>query len=186
MPDMVSELRNEVVESEKARMDFLKWKVILIAGLAAAGLGVGYAQAFPVILAFIPFVCAYVDVVCIHNDLRIHVIASFLRSRRNTAGFEDAADYETRCRDNGGMFGLESFALIGTTIVMCVTIYGLPAGWIFLLPKQANAVELSRGVAMSMKGAAFLGAAVSAVALTFKRLQLSRLRKQESSLAKLS
>jgi len=79
----ISPLRSEIVESEKARMDFLKWKLIAVAALGAIGLGFSKQDGYPLIasayvLCIIPFVCAYVDLLCYHNDIRILVIGKFL------------------------------------------------------------------------------------------------------------
>jgi len=35
----MSALRDEIIEAEKARSDFLKWKLIIVSGLGGAGLG---------------------------------------------------------------------------------------------------------------------------------------------------
>lgn len=75
------ELRGEIVEAEKARCDLLKWKLGLVAGLGAAGLGLGsYHTAdcdFHYILCLIPLVCVYVDLLAKHMTLRIMVIGCF-------------------------------------------------------------------------------------------------------------
>ena len=61
-------LRNEIIESQKARTDLMKWKFILVSGLGAAGLGfTGKSDDSTIehvtilVLCCIPFVCAYVD-----------------------------------------------------------------------------------------------------------------------------
>jgi len=123
MSDTVGSLRGEIVESEKARLDFIKWKIILIAALAVVGLGIGTTTggAFPAVLGFIPLVCAYVDVVCVHNDLRILAIAHFLRRSAATRG-DPAADYETMCQIKRKLFSLESWALVGTTVALSLLV----------------------------------------------------------------
>ena len=85
MSDNIVELRGEILEAEKSRYDLLKWKLVLVSGLGAAGLGIGAAKAsgdFPnldYLLCLIPLVCIYVDVLCLHMNLRIMVIGGFLR-----------------------------------------------------------------------------------------------------------
>jgi hypothetical protein len=38
---MIDKLRDEIIESQKAKTDLLKWKLILVAGIGAAVLGFG-------------------------------------------------------------------------------------------------------------------------------------------------
>lgn len=76
-------LRTEVVEAQKARNDFIKWKLLLVSGLGAAGLGFTRSLTLPnadLVLCCIPFVCAYVDLMCRHLSLRIVVIGEYIRS----------------------------------------------------------------------------------------------------------
>ncbi len=95
-------LRDEIIESQKARADLFKWKIILVAAIGAAGLGVGAPKAevaskVEYVLCLIPLVCVYTDAQCAHLNLRIRVIGEFLRVTRNRAGLTDEdlnADYE--------------------------------------------------------------------------------------------
>ncbi|MGB8410950.1 MAG: hypothetical protein WCE58_13705 [Gallionella sp.] len=81
----LSSLREEIRKAEEARLDFLKYKLIAVATLAAVAFGLGsWGSTDPdmeprYILAVIPFVCVYVDTLCYHNNLRILVIAKYLR-----------------------------------------------------------------------------------------------------------
>lgn len=132
----MSGLRDEIIESEKIRSDLLKWKLIGVAGLGAAGLGLNEASQHIdsyLILPLIPPVCFYIDLLCRHTSLRILVIASFARS---TA---DAEDHSYECfvknlrskagagsGDSKGMiFALEDWALEWSTIALSVMIAGL-------------------------------------------------------------
>jgi hypothetical protein len=74
------ELRTEIIESEKARADLLKWKIILAAAIGGAGLGLGSSAvgANYYLFCLIPLVCVYVDILCSHMNLRIMVIGRFL------------------------------------------------------------------------------------------------------------
>lgn len=38
---MIDKLRDEIIESQKARTDLMKWKLILVAAIGAAGFGIG-------------------------------------------------------------------------------------------------------------------------------------------------
>jgi hypothetical protein len=78
----MEELRAEILEAERSRSDLLKWKLVLVAGLGAIGIGVQTNSGrVPLVLIGIPLVCAYVDLLCRHLTLRVHVIGQFLRSR---------------------------------------------------------------------------------------------------------
>lgn len=112
---MCDKLRDEIVESEKARADLLKWKLVLIAAIAAAGLGIGQDSANVVILAFLPFVCLYVDALCFHDEIRIIAIARFLRTESDIDLWRK---YEEYCKNNRQHFNLETFALVITTVAL--------------------------------------------------------------------
>jgi hypothetical protein len=126
MTDLVSCLRNEIVASENARLDFIKWKIVLIAALGAVGLGLASDTkiAAPAVLGFIPIACAYVDVVCAHVNFRILLIAHFLRTggKANRPPDSATADYEALCEEQRGGFRLESVVLVGTTIAMSLLV----------------------------------------------------------------
>ena len=117
-------LRDEIIESEKARTDLMKWKLILVAAIGAAGLGIG-SNEHPcvhrgILLAFIPFVCLYVDAVCFHNEIRIMAISRFLRFQNDNL---IEKQYENYCVQHRDRFSLETFALLVTTLVLSALIY---------------------------------------------------------------
>jgi len=95
-------MREEIVESQKARIDLLKWKIIAVAAISGAALGLGSNPAtshYDFLFCLIPLVCVYVDLVCCHLNLRILVIGSYLRMvhARQMAGENvepNDADYE--------------------------------------------------------------------------------------------
>lgn len=99
--DLMAALRSEIVESEKARIDLLKYKLIAIAALGSIGLGRGGGQSnngaplihATYILNIIPLVCLYVDLLCHHNTMRILVIGQFLKAK--------GCDYENFISDVG-------------------------------------------------------------------------------------
>lgn len=117
---MIDKLRDEIIESEKARTDLMKWKLVLVSGIATVGLGLLKPQpAQPVLLALIPFVCLYVDVVCYHNEIRIMVIAQFLRTcYKNSL----ERQYEEHCKRARGDFSLEPFVLVWTTVSLSILV----------------------------------------------------------------
>ena len=124
----ISDLRTEIVESEKARIDFLKYKLMAIASLASIGLGFGAYQHNDIkipadyVLCVIPFVCAYVDLICYHNTLRILVIANFLKY------YDDPYEgYITKLTDARYLFNMEDFVLHWSSVVVScfVALYSL-------------------------------------------------------------
>jgi hypothetical protein len=83
----MSDLRTEIIESEKARSDLLKWKLIGVATLGAAGLGLNNPQQGVrtyFLLPLIPLLCFYADQLCRHLTLRILVIAAFRPTTRKS------------------------------------------------------------------------------------------------------
>jgi hypothetical protein len=178
MSDITGSLRSEIVESEKARIDLLKWKIILIAALGAVGFGMSRedAQPMPAVLGFIPLVCAYVDLVCVHNTLRILVIAHFLRTDATPAGSQAKA-YEELCQSVRQAFLLEPFALVGTTIlfsffVAFIGLYLDPLLVMVNIEVKAN----HAAVRLFLVLAALVGALASIGAALFEHAQAEKLR----------
>jgi hypothetical protein len=115
-------LAEEILDAEKARTDLLRWKLFIVASLGAAGLGLmeKYA-AFPLLLALIPLVCLYVDLLCDNLNMRILVIAAYFRRCGN--GYERfAADCGSK-----GVFKLEEWAILWSTVVLSfmIGLFGL-------------------------------------------------------------
>lgn len=115
-------LRNEIVASEKNRVDLLKYKLVAVAALGAIGLGLKSSDD-PLfnpqyVLCIIPFVCLYVDALCCHNTLRILVIAEYLKSVGDP--------YETYIARGGKqlrhIFGLEDLALNWSTRLLTISL----------------------------------------------------------------
>jgi hypothetical protein len=84
--DQWASLRTEIVESQKARIDLLKYKLLAVAALGAFALGAGHGDGssmssmYIYSFCFIPFVCVYIDLLCFHVSLRILVIGTYLQS----------------------------------------------------------------------------------------------------------
>jgi hypothetical protein len=112
----------------------LKEKIILVAGLGGGAFGIGSSagpgSGRPILFMLIPLMFAYIDVVCTHNDIRIRIIASFLRSRRIDADFKA---YEGYCARNRGAFLVERVALVAATLL-----FSLMVGAIALCPTVAT------------------------------------------------
>ena len=156
MADAMISLRSEILEAEKARYDLLKWKLVLVAGLGAAGFGIGGGKSDVIaqldldyLICLIPLVCIYVDVLCLHMNLRIMVIARFIRC--TDSGGSGLKDYENFARDAHRMtpqshyandssnntvsaYALENWALQWSTVVVSSLVI-LYAGIVLLNPR---------------------------------------------------
>lgn len=123
-----STLRSEIVESQKFKIDLMKWKLLLAAGLGTAALGIEKDRGVPILLGLVPLVCAYVDVICYHTDLRVLAIGRFCRRKLPAA--ELAREYEVYCQGQRNVFKLENFALYWATFALSVLTvlgaFGLP------------------------------------------------------------
>ncbi len=114
-------LRAEILESEKARIGLLQYKLIAVASLAAIGLGFSNYKndTTPIdadyLLCIIPFVCAYVDLLCYHNTIRILVIACFLNY--NNDPYEE---YIVKLGNAGYLFNMEDLALFWSSMGLSI------------------------------------------------------------------
>lgn len=123
-------LRTEVIESQKARIDLLKYKLLAIATLGSIGLGFSAYQEGNLlidsdyIICIIPFVCIYVDLLCWHNTLRILVIGRFLDYRDNAyENYLSNLGKDTPRKSAGYFYELEDFALHWSTLFVSVLIF---------------------------------------------------------------
>jgi hypothetical protein len=120
----MSEFRSEIIETSNTRTEFLKWKLIGAAGLGAVGLGLtehtGTAGGY-LVLALIPLVCVYVDLICRHISLRILVIGRFLRLPQ--AGEQAAYEEFAQLSRDEGVFGFEDIALVWSTVQLCGLVF---------------------------------------------------------------
>ncbi len=123
----MEKLRDEIIESQKIRADLIKWKLILTAVLGAAGLGLekGNMEDTALLLCLIPFVCIYVDLAARHQNLRIFVIAKFIREEKKHTSKDDSwmVRYEELVHNlNKRVFGFESYILQYSTVVLSIII----------------------------------------------------------------
>jgi hypothetical protein len=95
-------LKQEINETIEAERDFSKWKLIVTAAIGAAALGLGTGS-HPLywLLLLIPFACAYIDLHLCQLQLRILVLAQFIREYPASGTPPDTTlqDYEKRCGD---------------------------------------------------------------------------------------
>lgn len=136
--ELISPLREEIIESEKARMDFLKYKLLAVAALGTIGLGLGTKTGYAsfehiYILGIIPLVCLYVDLLCHHNTLRILVIGQYFANTGcpyenfiSKAG-ETLPTIDPSGKNAGYFFEMEDLALEGSTWLLSgfILIFGI-------------------------------------------------------------
>lgn len=155
-----NKLPDEILGAHQTRADFLKWKLLLVAALGAAGLGLG-EKSKPVYLlvALIPLVCLYVDLLCMNLKVRVLVIGTFYANSR-----EDA--YERYTQKNRKVFETEDWALHYSTYVLCLVVIGVgclaqtfdaiapnglmwlhPLQWTWKWPSKDDAVLIVSGLA---------------------------------------
>jgi len=112
-----SKLPNEIISAEKCRSDYLKWKLLLVAVLGAAGFGLGEkGEPVPLLLALIPFVCIYVDLLCTNLKIRIILIGTFYATKRDDPYEKFVEEYRNVGRN---VFSLDDCALYWSTLVVC-------------------------------------------------------------------
>jgi hypothetical protein len=95
--EKIVDLRGNIIEWQKARVDLFKWKLILVAGLGAAASGIVGTQKVTrpgYVLALIPLVCLYVDLLCVDQTLRVVVTSRYLQLLFPEKRQEDNAEYE--------------------------------------------------------------------------------------------
>jgi len=130
-------LRTELVEAQKARTDFIRWKLLFVGTLGAIGLGLTTSKAVPnaeLVLCCIPFVCAYVDTMCLHFSLRVVIIGEFLRRNDDVdaqlSRYESFVDLTRTMHASDGApqidaFALQNMLIPGSTLVINIALLGL-------------------------------------------------------------
>jgi hypothetical protein len=108
-------LQAEIIEAQRQRADLIKWKVVLIAALGTVGLGLSATVVTsPWVLICVPFVCAYVDLMCMNLWLRIHVIGEF---RRSCDHDDELHEYERFVGEVRQAYSFEPIALFASSFV---------------------------------------------------------------------
>lgn len=128
---MLTSYKNEIVEAHNARNDLLKWKLILVAILAAVSLGIGETfsteksnpnQFVHLALCLIPLVCVYVDLLCKHLQIRILVISKFFQKYKvdtSDQAMLSFQEYEKFCEQVRSVFYFEDWAQTWSTYFFC-------------------------------------------------------------------
>lgn len=107
-------LKEEICKTQEAQHDLAKWKLGVTAALGAAAMGLPTGKSNYLLLFFVPFVCAYVDLYAYQYQLRILAIARFLRK---PPGEPVLLAYEDHClamRDTSA-FSFGNLAGIGSS-----------------------------------------------------------------------
>jgi hypothetical protein len=123
-------LREEIIQAHSTRSELLKWKLAIVGVIGSVGLGLAGAKTSKhadLVLAALPLVCIYVDLLCMNLNVRMLVIAAWMRERETT-DTEDLAlkDYEQFAERFRYAFALEDWAINWSTRVVsaAVGLYG--------------------------------------------------------------
>jgi xanthine/uracil/vitamin C permease (AzgA family) len=133
----MQKLRDEIVEAQKARLDLVKWKLIIVSALGATAIGLSpltektWNSSLLGLLALVPLVSLYVDSLCYHIALRTVVIGAFLGSCRihtldvfaksdELRVFHAYEKFAAMARSRHGAFSLEDWALAWSTGVLSI------------------------------------------------------------------
>lgn len=178
---LVGKLRDEIIESQKARVELTKWKAILMATIGAAAFGLGQPKdtGFPALLALLPPACLYVDILCMHHDMRMMVIGVFLR--QDVSVPEGVKRYEDFCEHFRYLFGLENLALTGTTVMVAILVIVLAfVGPVAHALSKGSAYEkevvvMSASAVVAASGLLFLWKTTRLATLTRSETEKSRL-----------
>lgn len=93
-------LKGEINQAIEAEHDFAKWKLIVVAAIGGVSLGLG-KEANPNywLLLLIPFACMYIDLELCQLQLRMLVLAQFIRACPAVEEDTILQEYENRCAD---------------------------------------------------------------------------------------
>lgn len=111
-------LKDEINKTNEQEHDLAKWKLGVTAALGVAAFGITKdSKSNHWLLLLVPFVCAYIDLYAYQYQVRIMVIARFLRDH---PGDTDTAlhDYEKECGvwRRKHVFSLGNFAGISSSV----------------------------------------------------------------------
>jgi hypothetical protein len=156
---MWNALRSEIVENHKARVDLVKWKLLVIAVIVGWSLQKDNQQLSFWAMSLTPWACLFVDSHCFHLNLRTFVIGHFLRiwggdesqyeifvhSLRMEPAKNGASSIpKFRLRD---IFLLEQGALTLSTVAVCLCVMVWPIiAATFPPPAHPFPESLSKGV----------------------------------------
>lgn len=151
--DLPDQLAQEVVESQKVRSDFIKWKIVIVAALFGAGLGIvntstsgqRYAD---LVLCAIPVLNTYVDALCRHLSLRITVIGEFRRSHYPNHAYQLYENFIAAAR-RAGVLVLEGWAIFGMSVTCSIALLLLPLAVEPPLPHDSE-IQISGALGLAL------------------------------------
>ena len=121
-------MRDELLAFQAAQRDILRWKLIAVGAVGAAGLGLApeHRASALLIASLLPLIALFCDVVYRDSDLRVAMIASFLRKR--IPFFDSYQQFVSACApwaNIGWLATLGSSLLIaiGTIVGSCVAFF---------------------------------------------------------------
>jgi hypothetical protein len=112
-----SELRQEIIESQKTQAEFLKWKLITIAAVASVALGLEAGKTtdpLKILFCLIPLLCGYVDLISLHIMIRVMTIGIYLRMAGDPY---ETFVFRVREKSWANPFIFEASALHGSSLI---------------------------------------------------------------------
>ena len=135
-------LKEEINKTHDAEHDLAKWKLVVTAALGAAAFGLlgngGKTNYWA--LLFIPFVCVYIDLFKYQYELRVLLIARFLRD--NGGDGEILQRYELQCHADRRQHGLFS---LGRLADITCSLGASALGAVFFSAKGHRSSHVSAG-----------------------------------------
>jgi len=124
-------LRSQIAETQKTRSDLMKWKLVIVAALGGAALGINTSGSRPeYLLCLIPFACVYVDALCAHLSLRVKKMGEFLaHSEAVTQDDKLEHQYEVFLRKLPSDTRLEAIALLVSTTLLSLVVVAAGFRW---------------------------------------------------------
>jgi hypothetical protein len=125
-------ISTEIVESQKARSELLKWKIIVVSILATVGFGISTTLSkLEWAFCLIPLVCAYVDALSLHLNLRIYSIGKWHTldlGKGLDKEFEYMQHYEkfTSQAYKKGAYSLEKWTILYSSLLINIFIASMP------------------------------------------------------------
>lgn len=141
----MSALSEELSLAQSARQELMKWKLIVVSALGAAGLGFVENKInfnLHLVILLIPFSCVYIDLLCRNLSIKTKRIAFFLSTLKDNSDNDTDikfAKFYLSLKTKSGL-SLETYALVGSsiTISLIIAIAGFiieegHLAWLFLL-----------------------------------------------------
>jgi len=127
----MSYIEESLRDGAKYRSDLLKWKVIAIAALGSAALGIGKnVQLFSIdVLCIAPLLCAYIDLLYRHSCVSRNSSLRFLSAATEAdadAMMRKFANHETKRLERRLNFSFEAAAAVWSSVIIGGIVAFLP------------------------------------------------------------